>query len=144
VNWLDCVNGRWTTWSIVTMQRKWIVCGWWLGLTKVQSAIFHDIQWRKGKCKCGHDCKCSSRVGGHMCVVRSVWSPHDWHCSMHGELDGLFCWTRGEDGCLCSWTENPTNLDIKLSLGITWTSSTKTKSLQGKTHTLLIQISRGD
>ncbi|KAH8961512.1 hypothetical protein BDL97_05G054500 [Sphagnum fallax] len=57
--------------------------------------------------------------GGHMGVVRSVWSPHDGHPSMHGGLEGLFCWTGGEDGRLCSWTENPSNLDISSA----WVSS---------------------
>ncbi|MCO5597046.1 hypothetical protein L7F22_051120 [Adiantum nelumboides] len=42
--------------------------------------------------------------GGHTGVVRSVWSPS--HCKDNPtEPAGLFCWTGGEDGRLCSWSE---------------------------------------
>lgn len=42
--------------------------------------------------------------GGHTGLVRSVWSPYDVGTTT--ALEGLFCWTGGEDGRLCSWTED--------------------------------------
>ncbi|KAG0561256.1 hypothetical protein KC19_9G049100 [Ceratodon purpureus] len=44
--------------------------------------------------------------GGHTGVVRSVWSPYDVSTNCGTALEGLFCWTGGEDGRLCSWTED--------------------------------------
>uniref|UniRef100_A0A7I4A4S1 Uncharacterized protein n=1 Tax=Physcomitrium patens TaxID=3218 RepID=A0A7I4A4S1_PHYPA len=45
-------------------------------------------------------------TGGHNGVVRSVWSPPDSARESGATLEGLFCWTGGEDGRLCSWTED--------------------------------------
>eukprot|EP00250_Pteridium_aquilinum_P014986 c22315_g1_i1 orf=301-552(+) len=42
--------------------------------------------------------------GGHTGVIRSVWSPLHQEDSS-AALPGLFCWTGGEDGRLCSWSE---------------------------------------
>lgn len=48
--------------------------------------------------------------GGHTGIVRAVWSPV---CLEGGPADaqGLFCWTGGEDGRLCSWSEGGTAPD---------------------------------
>lgn len=43
--------------------------------------------------------------GGHTGVVRSLWSP-DVVTNSGTALEDLFCWTGGEDGRLCSWTED--------------------------------------
>ncbi|KAI5074676.1 hypothetical protein GOP47_0010637 [Adiantum capillus-veneris] len=42
--------------------------------------------------------------GGHTSVVRSVWSPSHCKDNLTG-YGGMFCWTGGEDGRLCSWSE---------------------------------------
>lgn len=42
--------------------------------------------------------------GGHSGVVRTIWSPLQ-HEDSPAVLEGLFCWTGGEDGRLCSWLE---------------------------------------
>lgn len=48
--------------------------------------------------------------GGHTGIIRTVCSP------LHQEdgsaaLQGLFCWTGGEDGRLCSWSEGDHDLE---------------------------------
>lgn len=44
--------------------------------------------------------------GGHSSVVRSVWFPCDVGTNADTPLEGLFCWTGGEDGRLCRWSED--------------------------------------
>lgn len=56
--------------------------------------------------------------GGHTDVVRTIWSP----LCQEGDpamLQGLFCWTGGEDGNLCSWSKGNDVPDKRKS----WVSS---------------------
>ena len=69
--------------------------------------------------------------GGHTGVVRSVWSPHEIGTQ---NLQGIFCWTGGEDGRLCSWTEDNNVLDRSLawvSSGMVSRKASKTKQRRG-------------
>ena len=69
--------------------------------------------------------------GGHTGVVRSVWSPHEIGTQ---NLQGIFCWTGGEDGRLCSWTEDNNVSDRSLawvSSGMVSRKASKTKQRRG-------------
>lgn len=51
--------------------------------------------------------------GGHQGVVRSTWFSHTL-----GSEQAVLCWTGGEDGRLCSWSQNN-----NMQTGRAWISS---------------------